>query len=825
LKTLFREVVDYQVSGPEALCEELIGGVVIGQDFHCKINNLSCVAVKFGTYGRKNFGTITFRLRYKGFSYDLINLTVQQADLKDNTHHPFEFSPIKGSAGRDFHFSVEAPKTLLGQNVVIWKTIAQKHGQRYLNDQKVSGTVSFKTKCKVMHAQEKTPVREINSYIVPILQNMSITQRFMSQQPAIDAISLDLESYGADNASIRVDLREADGSHLFSAKILSAQLTDGQPLFLPITPAFVENKILELILTSDDGQVGKAIGLKVLRDEKSETSLAINNERVDGRISFKLRGIDNIASVKPPRDVSLQKTQISFNEVPSVRPAPLTKSKKKIVAALVDIITLNYNRADLLLKCYQGLVRNTHYPAWKWHVCDNGSPDNSVELLKRIGDKRISLTARSDNSLSFGAANNLIFKKECEGEYVLFLNNDIQPHPGWLEDMVAILRNDPTVGVVGSRLYYPNGTPQHLGVAFMNEGAPVNISQHFSRALKPHFAEVDRCYRAVTGACLLMRRTDFEKAGGFPSGYDYGYEDVDLCMNVFYNLKKKVVLCSGSSLTHEEAVTSRAVRRVGRPSDIESLKRKYNCHPDIQSYLHTFGTGIYTGPSVSNPQFSVITCITNPKMWMENIVRPSRDYSNKVEFRPVFNMNKSTPITVCYNRELREAKGKYLIFCHQDVLFCENWVQRLSKLMASMPNNWGVVGVAGWNTEGPQKGGLLVPEGKWSNETGEVQTVDECFIVVNRDLTFDESLKEPHFYSVDTCLTALQKGKKNFAVDLPVRHKESGAHPDSWIASYHRALDKIKAKWMKTFPVIKTTTCVLRTGHPDIVGVKPPRKK
>lgn len=809
-------MIDCRVSGPEALCEELVSGVKISQSFHCKIDNLCCIEVKFGTYNRRNFGHFLFNLRFKGQNSDVIRVVEQLSHLRDNAYHAFKFSPIRISSGREFIFSLESPACLHGNNVVIWKSVKGSDGQRFLNERKVSGTVCFRTKCTV----SKTVVgASADSFTIPALSGVQIEQKFSCKTEIVDALSLDLDNYGSIGGSILVDLREMDGDCLFRTKILSEQISNGFPLLLPLPPTKTKGKTFVLSLSSKDGGPGNAVGVKILKNEKSLGELKINNVITEGEVSFSVRSAEPSVS-KPLISLLSPDVKIMFNQP---RPLEVLPSSAKKIGGLVDIITLNYNRADLLFRCYQSIVKNTVYPNWKWHICDNGSTDNSTDMIARFADPRVTITRRSDNSLGFGEANNQIFKSKAQGEYVLFLNNDVTPKKNWLTAMTSILENDPDVGVVGARLYYPNGTPQHLGIIFQHNKTPVNISQFFMGPKLKHFPDVDRCFQAVTGACLLMRRADFEAIGGFPGGYDYGYEDVDLCLTVYNALNKKVVLSSGAIAVHDEAATSRRVKRSGRSSDVTSLKKKWSCDPDAHLYLNNFRHNVYVGPKVEKPIFSIITCVTQPAMWMENIIHPNRNDSRFIEFKPVFNLVENLSITVAYNRELSSATGKYLIFCHQDLRFYPGWFETLGKYLKGLPNGWGVVGVAGWSEDGVIRGGLRIPEGIWSPHEGEVQTVDECFLVVQRGLAFDEKIVEPHLYGVDICLESLSRGFKNYALQLYVEHRESGAHPEDWIQSYYRALRQLKTKWSPRFPTIRATTCVLRQGYPDVVGVKPPR--
>jgi len=823
--TSYKAMLDCQISGSESLCEELIAGVKIGQTFHCRMDNLNCIEVKFGTYNRTNVGQLVFTLRQQGSAYEIVRLVEHLANIRDNLYHPFEFQPLQKSRGRDFIFEIEAPASFQSNNVVIWKSSRLFQGQRYLNNKPVPGFVVFRSKCRIPKIGH--PSR--SSYTYPILKGSAIKQEFIGDFGVVDGLSLDLDNYGSIEGSLSIDLSDDQGHSLFKNTIFANQVTNGFPLILPLSPTKAQNKKFILTLSSDKGESGKAIGVRILREHNGGI-LKINKEVIDGSISFSLRGAAPPAPAKRvvpqvPIFTEVEPT-IVFNKKIIHKPTKLEPVFSKKIVGLVDIITLNFNRADLLQRCFEAISKNTTYPEWRWHVCDNGSTDNSVDVLQRLEDPRVTITPRANNLGSFGELNNAIFREHASGDYVLFLNNDVIPKKNWLTEMVNILRNDPEVGIVGGRLYYPNGTPQHLGVLFQHNRIPVNLSHFFMSPKLRNFAEVDRQFQAITGACLLMRSEDFKEIGGFPAGYDYGYEDIDLCLSVAYRLKKKSVVSSGTVAIHEEAATSKKIRRGGRSKDVEYLQKKWNYSPDQHFYLSDFRHKVYLGPKVTKPTFTIVTCVTRPKMWMDNIVRPNRELSQKLEFLPVFNLVEKLSIASAYNRSLQQAKSKYVILCHQDLHFYPGWFKQLESKIKDLPSNWGVIGVAGWTQEGKIMGGLKVPEGRWSKNEGEAHTVDECFLVVRKDLglKFDERIIESHLYGADICLESLSRGFKNYAIQLPVEHRESGAHPENWITSYYQSLKRFKNKWLQKFHVIRTTTCVLRQGCEDIVGLKPPRK-
>ncbi|MSO48228.1 MAG: glycosyltransferase family 2 protein [Thermoleophilia bacterium] len=175
---------------------------------------------------------------------------------------------------------------------------------------------------------------------------------------------------------------------------------------------------------------------------------------------------------------------------------------------------------------------------------------------------------RNETSLGFAGSCN----SGAEGtsaEFLVFLNNDTTPLAGWLEAMLRCAGEDPTVGIVGCRLLYSDETVQHAGIAFsQSDGEPRHIYRGFPGN---HPAVVQtRHLQAVTGACLLIRRTLFEALGGFDSTYENGFEDVDLCLSAI-QAGHAVAYCGEAVVSHLEAVSRRPDS--ASPSGAESHNR------------------------------------------------------------------------------------------------------------------------------------------------------------------------------------------------------------------------------------------------------------
>lgn len=221
----------------------------------------------------------------------------------------------------------------------------------------------------------------------------------------------------------------------------------------------------------------------------------------------------------------------------------------------VSIIILNWNKLEYTKNCISSIEQNTSYPNYEIVLFDNGSTEaGTTEFLSTLIDKANYKIVSSPKNLGFAKGNNEA-AKVADGKLLLFLNNDTIAHKNWLEEMVRTIQHYPECGVVGSKLLYPDGTIQHIGVMFDHKE---NRCHPFKRYPANIPEAMGTCKReAVTGACMLMRKDIFEKVGGFDERYICGSEDIDLCLKV-RELGLKVVYCSDSVLTHFEQVSLKA---------------------------------------------------------------------------------------------------------------------------------------------------------------------------------------------------------------------------------------------------------------------------
>lgn len=217
----------------------------------------------------------------------------------------------------------------------------------------------------------------------------------------------------------------------------------------------------------------------------------------------------------------------------------------------VSIVIPVFNQAEMTEKCLFAIAENSgDDPDYGVIVVDNGSTDWTMYLLHAMeGDLQV---LNNDHNEGFARACNKGGGAGGTGDYLLFLNNDTIPRPGWLRALVELADSAADIGVVGAKLVYPDsGKIQHAGIV-LNDGIP----DHVNRGVDGDDRRVNevREFDMVTGACLLIRKTLFEDLGGFDTEFVNGVEDVDLCLRA-RDLGFRVVYCPDSIVEHHEGVS------------------------------------------------------------------------------------------------------------------------------------------------------------------------------------------------------------------------------------------------------------------------------
>jgi GT2 family glycosyltransferase len=250
-----------------------------------------------------------------------------------------------------------------------------------------------------------------------------------------------------------------------------------------------------------------------------------------------------------------------------------------MTSAKCSIVIPVHNKAALTRQCLDAILESPPAVEHEILVVDDASSDETPEMLAEYGEGvqhvRLERNAGFATACNTGAVAAL-------GEYLVFLNNDTIPEPGWLDALVEYARRE-HVPVVGSKLLFPDGTVQHAGVVFGFQGDPLHI---YAGCPADHPAvNKSRPFQAVTAACMLIRRDVFEPAGGFDTGYHNDLEDVDLCLRLGER-GHQVHYCHESVVYHLESA-SRGPVKAPRPSARVYRERWGRCvkHDELLYYL------------------------------------------------------------------------------------------------------------------------------------------------------------------------------------------------------------------------------------------------
>jgi GT2 family glycosyltransferase/glycosyltransferase involved in cell wall biosynthesis len=198
------------------------------------------------------------------------------------------------------------------------------------------------------------------------------------------------------------------------------------------------------------------------------------------------------------------------------------------------------------LDCLRSLASCGDERLFEVIVVDDCSPDETGEQLRRVEGVRVVTTP--ENLGFIGACN--AGAATARADVLVFLNNDTEVTPGWLDALLEVLERDATVGLVGAMLVGEDGLVQESGGIIWADGSGWNygrgeaVDSASVRALR----DVDYC----AGAAIAVRRSLFELLGGFDQRYAPAYyEDTDLCFGI-RAAGYRVVVQPESVVVHKE---------------------------------------------------------------------------------------------------------------------------------------------------------------------------------------------------------------------------------------------------------------------------------
>jgi O-antigen biosynthesis protein len=215
----------------------------------------------------------------------------------------------------------------------------------------------------------------------------------------------------------------------------------------------------------------------------------------------------------------------------------------------VSIVIPVHGKLAYTLACLRSLAKHGAQAPFEVIVVDDASPDDSAATLAQVHG--LHLLCNAENLGFVGSCN--AGAATARGEFLLFLNNDTQATPGWLDALLRCFDERADCGIAGSRLVYPDGRLQEAGGLVFADGSCWNLGRFEVRDTLAFLYRRETDY--VSGASLMIRRDVFQRIGGFDTRYAPAYyEDTDLAfavrklgLHVYYEPASTVIHCEGIS--------------------------------------------------------------------------------------------------------------------------------------------------------------------------------------------------------------------------------------------------------------------------------------
>ncbi|MBQ9122883.1 MAG: glycosyltransferase family 2 protein [Lachnospiraceae bacterium] len=257
---------------------------------------------------------------------------------------------------------------------------------------------------------------------------------------------------------------------------------------------------------------------------------------------------------------------------------------KKARKPMVSVIIPSKNQVEILRQNLQSLEKTANKANIEVIVVDNGSALENKERIEKLIQELTFDSKYIYNPMEFNfSAMCNMGAKESRGEYLLFLNDDIEAVSlGWLDEMAHMASRE-YVGCVGAKLLYPQtGKIQHAGVVSLPIG-PVHKLQFQEDDEKQYFHrnKLNQETLAVTGACLMVRRQLFEEVEGFDENLAVTFNDIDLCYKLYakgyYNVcLNRFYLYHHESLSRGEDVSLEKKKRL-----VKERENLWNRHKEL----------------------------------------------------------------------------------------------------------------------------------------------------------------------------------------------------------------------------------------------------
>ncbi|MCD7955384.1 MAG: glycosyltransferase family 2 protein [Lachnospiraceae bacterium] len=236
---------------------------------------------------------------------------------------------------------------------------------------------------------------------------------------------------------------------------------------------------------------------------------------------------------------------------------------------LVSVVIPNKDERETLKKCLTSIFEKTIWKNYEIIIVENNSKSQEIfDYYQEIDGRNGVHVVYWDREFNYSAINNFGIR-HAKGDYILCLNNDMEViSPDWMTRMLGHCQRKDT-GVVGARLYYPDGSIQHAGIIIGIGGiaGSVFVGMKSGHTGYMHREALQQDLSAVTAACMMIKREAYDAAGGFEERLGVAFNDVDFCLKV-REAGYLVVYDPYAELYHYESKTR-------GPEDTEEKARRF----------------------------------------------------------------------------------------------------------------------------------------------------------------------------------------------------------------------------------------------------------
>lgn len=262
----------------------------------------------------------------------------------------------------------------------------------------------------------------------------------------------------------------------------------------------------------------------------------------------------------------------------------------------ISIIIPTRDYAEITEQCLKSIYKKTKYKNFEVLLVNNNSVNKETfKLFEKYKSKYNNFKVIDVNTeFNYSYINNAAVKK-ATGEYIVLLNNDTEIiTQDWLNIMVGYAMQK-HIGTVGVKLLYPDKTVQHAGVILGLGGVASHVYIGSSREDTGIYGRlrVPYNYSANTAACLMVKKSKFEKVNGLEEDLKVAYNDVDFCIKILVEGYYNVFLPQVELIHHES-----------KSRGLDTTREKYLRFVKEQEYMYKKWKSKIKNDIYYNPNYS-----------------------------------------------------------------------------------------------------------------------------------------------------------------------------------------------------------------------------